>query len=134
MIGAALAIAAGSICGVLLLARLLDADRLATPTVSAVYLAVLACFYPLFCMLTGPVDALPRHLAIAAGCILLALLGLRFGFLPVIAGFVAQGLLNVVMAFGQHPGHDLWPAFAASLAITIAVGLTMLTRADRSIR
>lgn len=134
MIATTLAILAGSICGVLLLARLLDSDRMATPAFSAFYLCLLACFYPLFCVLTGPIDALPRHAAIAAACIVLALVSLRAGFAPVIAGFAAQGVLNIVMSLGAHPGHDLWPAFAAAFAITLAVGLTLLTRDDRSLR
>jgi hypothetical protein len=134
VIATTLAIVAGCICGVLLLARLLDGDRLATPTFSAFYLCLLACLYPLFCVLTGPLDALPRHAAIAAACIVLALVGFRFGFAPVIAGFAAQGVLNIVMGLGPHPGHDLWPAFAAPFAITLAVGLTLLTREDRSLR
>ena len=133
MIGTALAILAGCVAGVLLLARLLDGDRLATPAHGAFYLALLACFYPLFCLLTGPVEALPRHALIAAGCIALALAGLWLGFAPVIAGFVAQGVLNVVMGLGSHPGHDLWPGFAAALALTLAGGLTLLTRDDWSL-
>ena len=134
MIATTLAVVAGCIGGVLLLARLLDSDRMATPTVSAFYLCLLACVYPLILVLTGPLDALPRHAAIAAACIVLALIGLRFGFALVIAGFAAQGVLNIVMGLGQHPGHALWSAFAAALAITLAVGLTLLTRTDRSLR
>ena len=134
MIGTALAILAGCVAGVLLLARLLDGDRLATPATAAFYLGLLACFYPLFCLLTGPMEALPRHLVIAAACVALALASLWLGFAAVIAGFVAQGVLNIVMGLGVHPGHDLWPAFAAALALTLATGLTLLTREDRSIR
>ena len=134
MIASALAILAGCVAGVLLLARLLDGDRLATPAHGAFYLALLACLYPLFCVLTGPVEALPRHAIIAAACVALALAGFWLGFAPIIAGFVAQGVLNVVMGLGSHPGHDLWPGFAAALTLTLATGLALLTRGDRHIR
>ena len=134
MIGTAGAILAGCVGGVLLLARLLDGDRLDGAGTSAFYLVLLSAFYPLFCLLTGPMEALPRHALIALACSLLALLALRTGFGPVILGFAAQGVLNVVTGLGAHPGHPLWPAFAAPFAVTLAVGLTLLTRDDRSIR
>ena len=141
MIATALALVGGTASGILLLARFLDRDRLHGPGFSIVYLATLALVYPVICAVNGQTALFQLHLALAGACLVIALTGFVFGFGPVIAAWFLHALVSVGVAvrddplsFGPSPLHAHLPGFAAAFAITFGVGLTLLTREDRSIR
>jgi len=120
------AVLAGIIAGILIVFTLFRTGMLAERSGSAVLLASVAVFYPVFAVIDGHLISAAVHFVIFLAFCWLATMGFRKGMHLIAGGLLAHGLFDIGLMAMASPGPDWWPAFCASLDIVAAAALVRL--------
>ncbi len=90
-------------------------------------LVAIACFYPVFAVETGSLQAIAVQSVIAASFILLALAGARISLWLVLAGLTAHGLYDGVADYVlADPSPEWWGPFCIGFDTFAAISLAAL--------
>jgi len=125
------AVLAGAIAGVLIIFALFTSGMLTERSGSAVLLAAVAFFYPVFAVIDGHLTEAALHFAIFVGFCWLAIMGFRQGMHIIAGGLLAHGLFDIALMAIAAPGPDWWPAFCGALDIVAAVALIRLLQSEK---
>lgn len=128
------AILAGGIAGVLIVFTLFQTGMLAERSGSAVLLAAVAFFYPVFAVIDGHLLSAAIHTIVFLAFCWLAVRGFQQGLHIIAGGLLAHGLFDVGLTFVAAPGPDWWPAFCAALDIVAAFALIRLIQTGKTVK
>lgn len=126
------AIAAGVIAGILIIYTLDKTGMLAERSGSAMLLAAVAVFYPVFAVIDGHFLGAILHTLVFVAFCWLAIHGFKQGLHIIAAGLLAHGLFDVVLMVLSSPGPEWWPAFCAALDIAAAFALYRLIQTGKT--
>ena len=122
----ALAAAIGGACGAMLIFTMHRIGMLAERSGTAVLLAAIASFYPVFAVMSGDLASIAVHATIFAGFLALAAYGFRVGMYILAGGIIAHGVFDIGLMFLPAPGPEWWPAFCAGVDIAAGTALVRL--------
>ncbi len=126
-----LAALVGAAVGAGLMLALFHARMLTERSGSAVLLASIAVFYPVFAATEGDMAGLILHLVIFAAFTWLALRGFRHGMHLIAGGLIAHGLFDLGVMVIDGPGPDWWPPFCAGVDIVAGAALIRLLQTGK---
>lgn len=109
---------------VLLMWRL---GMLAERSGSAMLLAAVAVFYPVFAVIEGDIPALLVHGGVFLAFIACAAIGFRIGAHIIAAGLIAHAVFDAFLILTGAPGPIWWPVFCAAVDLAAGVLLFLLT-------
>ena len=121
----------GAGLGALLMLTLYHAEMLQERSGSAVLLAAVAVFYPVFAVIEGDFADIFLHSTVFLGFAWLALRGFRYGMHVIAGGLLAHGLFDIGLIALSAPGPIWWPVFCASLDIVAAAAMIRLVQTGK---
>ena len=121
----------GAGLGALMMLTMFHAGMLQERSGSAVLLAAVAVFYPVFAVIEGDFADLFLHGAIFLGFVWLALRGFRYGMHVIAGGLLAHGIFDLGLIGLSAPGPIWWPVFCASLDIVAAGAMIRLIQSGK---
>lgn len=93
---------------------------------TAVLLAAIAFFYPVFAVMSGDPASIVVHGVIFAGFVALAAYGFKTGMYILAGGIIGHGVFDIGLMILPAPGPDWWPAFCAGVDIAAGAALIRL--------
>ena len=116
----------GAGVGALVMVMMFHAGMLAERSGTAVLLAAIAIFYPVFAAQEGDVAAVALHISIFVGFLFLARFGFQRGMHLLAGGLIGHGVFDIGLHIIGAPGPIWWPVFCASVDIAAGTALIRL--------